>query len=91
MPAITSLGGERQRAVIGSAETPQNSSPHAVLWTVIAQTLPPLADTHARVGAYAAQNLGTARTLLAKMGVSADNTRRTYLKFDVSRVNDHDG
>jgi hypothetical protein len=55
---------------------------------VSSQTLSPVADTYVRAGAYAAQNFGSARTLLAKKGVSADNTSRAYVKFDVSHISD---
>ena len=46
-----------------------------------ASTALPSADAYVRGGAYAAQNFGTATTLLAKHSATADNQRRTYLRF----------
>jgi hypothetical protein len=48
--------------------------------------LPASADAAVRAGSFSAQNYGTARTLTAKKGVADDNTRRSYLTFDVSAV-----
>jgi probable HAF family extracellular repeat protein len=94
---LQTLGGDSSSAaaindrgqVVGAAATREGFS-HAVLWPVVFQTFPPVADAYVRAGGYAAQNFGSARTLLAKLGVSADNTRRTYLKFDVSHISDND-
>jgi endoglucanase len=52
--------------------------------------LPALADAYVRAGSFSAQNFGTAHTLAAKKGVSDDNTRRSYLTFDISTVGDTD-
>jgi hypothetical protein len=97
MISLDTLGGDVSSAfavnakgqVVGYAATREGIR-HAVLWPVVFQTLPPVADTYVRAGASAAQNFGSARTLLAKKGVSPDNTRRTYLKFDVSHISDND-
>jgi hypothetical protein len=48
--------------------------------------LPAIADTYVRGGVWAATNFGAAPVLRAKKGVSPDNTRRSYLKFDIGRV-----
>jgi endoglucanase len=48
--------------------------------------LPAVADAYVRAGTFSAQNFGTAATLGAKKGVTDDNTRRSYLKFDVTDV-----
>jgi endoglucanase len=52
--------------------------------------IPPLADAYVRAGIYSAQNFGTAKTLTAKKGVTDNNTRRSYLMFDISAVGDTD-
>jgi probable HAF family extracellular repeat protein len=57
-----------------------------VLWPVVAQTLPSVADAYVRAGASASTNFGSLPTVRAKKGVSPDNTRRSYLKFDVAGV-----
>jgi hypothetical protein len=48
--------------------------------------LPAIADTYVRGGVWAATNFGAAPVLRSKKGVSPDNTRRSYLKFDIGRV-----
>jgi len=48
----------------------------------------PSADAYVRAGMFASQNFGSASTLVSKKGVSPDNTRRSYLKFDISSIND---
>ena len=58
--------------VIGSLATPP--------------VLPAIADTYVRAGVWAATNFGAVPVLRAKKGVSPDNTRRSYLKFDIGRV-----
>jgi uncharacterized repeat protein (TIGR03803 family) len=50
---------------------------------VAAQRRSPTADTYVRAGASASTNFGAVSTLLVKKGVSADNTSRCYLTFDV--------
>ena len=50
------------------------------------RTLSPVADTYVRAGAYASRNFGDKPTLLAKKGLAPDNTRRSYLAFDVASV-----
>ena len=52
--------------------------------------LPALADAYVRAGIHSAENFGTAKILTAKKGVTDDNTRRSYLRFDVSAVGDAD-
>jgi probable HAF family extracellular repeat protein len=63
----------------------------AVLWTVEPDsqttTLLPIADAYIRAGTFASANFGGASTLSAKKGVSPDNTRRSYLTFDISGIN----
>ncbi len=46
----------------------------------------PVADTFVRAGASSARNFGAATTLRVKKGLTADYTRRGYLKFDISEV-----
>jgi hypothetical protein len=48
--------------------------------------IPAQADAYVRAGSFSAQNFGTATTLAAKKGVTDDNTRRSYLTFDVSAI-----
>jgi hypothetical protein len=48
------------------------------------RTLFPIEDAYVRAGRWAGSNLGAIPTLGAKKGISADNTRRSYLKFDIS-------
>ena len=47
----------------------------------------PLADTYVRAGAWSSTNFGSERSLHAKKGNSPDNTRRSYLKFDIGGIN----
>ena len=54
--------------------------------TLPLQRLPPAADTYVRAGLFANQNFDTAQRLLVKMSNTADNARRTYLKFDVGDI-----
>ena len=58
---------------------------HAVLWPVVANTLPPIADTFVRASMSSA-NFGDAPTIRVKKGT----TRRPYLKFDISQITDGD-
>lgn len=46
----------------------------------------PVADAYVRGGASASANFGTAAQLLAKLGVSDDNSRISYLKFDLRDI-----
>jgi hypothetical protein len=57
---------------------------------VVARTLEPTADAYVRAGVWATTNAGSAATLQVKKGAGADNTRRTYIKFDISDVTDSD-
>jgi hypothetical protein len=47
----------------------------------------PIADAYIRAGAFASINFGGAPTLMSKKGISPDDTRRSYVKFDISSVN----
>ncbi len=49
-------------------------------------TVNPVADAYVRGGTYAATNYGTDTTLVVKNSTSADFTRRSYLKFDLSAL-----
>jgi uncharacterized repeat protein (TIGR03803 family) len=53
---------------------------------VVAQRRSPTADAYVRAGASASTNFGAVTTLLVKKGVSADNTSRSYLTFDVGEL-----
>lgn len=53
---------------------------------VAAQRRSPTADTYVRAGASGSTNFGAQPTLLVKKGVSADNTSRSYLTFDVGEL-----
>lgn len=53
---------------------------------LIAQSISPTADAYVRAGRWAATNFGSLSTLLVKKGASPDNTTRSYLTFDVSRL-----
>jgi hypothetical protein len=46
----------------------------------------PTADAYVRAGAWSLTNFGSLPALLAKKGVSPDNTRRSYLKFDIGAI-----
>jgi uncharacterized delta-60 repeat protein len=48
--------------------------------------LPPVSDAYVRGGVWAATNFNASRTLLAKLGISADDTRRSYMKFDIGAI-----
>ena len=54
--------------------------------TVIAQRVTAVSDAYIRAGSFASTNFGTASTLLAKKGVSDDNTSRSYLRFDIGSI-----
>jgi Tol biopolymer transport system component len=51
-----------------------------------ARVLRPTADAYVRGGTFAAQNAGTSRNLLAKLGISPDHHRRSYIRFDISDI-----
>ena len=51
-----------------------------------AVTRPPVADAYVRGGTAAEANFGTAAQLLAKLGVSDDNSQISYMKFDLRDV-----
>lgn len=95
--SLATLGGDASYGmalnakgqVVGSADTPQSTT-HAVLWNVIAQTRAPVADAYVAAGRSASTNFGGATTLRSKKGIAADNTYRSYIKFDVSEINDGD-
>jgi probable HAF family extracellular repeat protein len=63
-----------------------NGVRRASLWQVSTQGTTPIADAYVRGGAWASTNFGSVPTLLAKKGASPDNTRRSYLKFDLNDV-----
>ncbi len=63
---------------------------HAVIWRIGARTEPPIADGYVRGGAFANQNYGASARLYAKKGVAPDNTRRTYVKFDITDIKAND-
>ena len=46
-------------------------------------TAAPIADTYVRAGVWGSTNFGGAPLLTAKKGASPDNTRRSYLKFEI--------
>jgi hypothetical protein len=46
----------------------------------------PVADAYVRAGSWATHNFGASRRLLVKKGNTADFTKRTYLKFDITGV-----
>jgi uncharacterized repeat protein (TIGR03803 family) len=54
--------------------------------TVIAQRQTAVSDAYVQGGAFASTNFGTASTLLVKKGVSGENTRRSYLRFDIRSI-----
>jgi probable HAF family extracellular repeat protein len=97
MIALGPLGGDSSAAhavnakgqAVGGTSTATGEF-HAALWPVHAETLRPIADAYVAAGASASVNFGGAKTLRAKMGIAADNTRRSYLKFDVSPFKDGD-
>jgi uncharacterized delta-60 repeat protein len=77
----------------GRADNPQNGSSDfgLVRFKGVAATRPPvtrhpIADAYVRGGTSAEANFGTAAQLLAKLGVSDDNSRISYLKFDLRDV-----
>jgi hyaluronate lyase len=63
---------------------------HAVLWrpagSASPTTLAPIADAYVRAGVSASTNFGAEPTLYAKKGISPDQTRRSYLKFDLAGI-----
>jgi endoglucanase len=60
--------------------------PRAVIWSVPTTPLPPVADAYVRAGMWASTSFGATRQLLVKKGFASDNTRRSYLKFDISHL-----
>jgi endoglucanase len=52
------------------------------------EVVPAVADAYVRAGAWASSNFGSAPKLLAKQGISTSNTRRSYLRFDISGINE---
>jgi hypothetical protein len=51
-----------------------------------AMTRRPIADAYVRGGTAAEMNFGTAAQLVAQLGVSDDNSRISYMKFDLRDV-----
>jgi hypothetical protein len=51
-------------------------------------TVAAIADTYVRAGVWATTNFGRAPVLTTKKGASPDNTRRSYLKFEIGAVPD---
>jgi uncharacterized membrane protein len=58
----------------------------ATLWDANAHPARAVADTYVRAGRWAATTFGAATVLQVKKGSSPDNTRRSYVKFDISAV-----
>ncbi len=58
----------------------------ATIWPVGVHAITPIADAYVRGGVWSATNFGSASALFAKKGVSPDNTRRSYLTFNVAGV-----
>ena len=50
------------------------------------EAVPALADAYVRGGVWDRTNFGRTSTLLSKLGASADNSRESYVRFDISRV-----
>jgi probable HAF family extracellular repeat protein len=75
-------------AVNDHGEIIGNSDGHALMWKPVEKGS--VAATYVRAGQYASTNFGTARTLATKKGVSPDNTRRGYLKFDIADIRPDD-
>jgi hypothetical protein len=46
----------------------------------------PTADAYVRAGTWSSTNFGSLPALLSKKGVSPDNTRRSYLQFDIGAI-----
>ena len=79
---------DRGIVVGGRADNPRNGTSdfglaRHTMGTLPSATLVPVADTYVRGGAFAGRSFGSTPQLLAKLGVTADNTRVSYLKFDV--------
>jgi len=79
---------DRGIVVGGRADNPRNGTSGCGLARYTMSTLPsatlvPAADTYVRGGAFAGRSFGSTPQLLAKLGVTDDNTRVSYLKFDV--------
>ena len=69
----------------GSSATALPNYPMAVRITgsVAVPTPAPIADASVRAGLWASTNFGRAPLLTVKQGASPDNTRRSYLKFEI--------
>lgn len=52
----------------------------------VREVVPSSADAYVRGGKWGRTNFSSAPTLSSKLGTLADNTRESYLKFDISRV-----
>jgi probable HAF family extracellular repeat protein len=88
---LGTLGGSYSyaTAVNASGQVVGNSykadgSLRAAIWQTPQGALPAVADAYVRGGASASTNFSASRKLLAKLGVTSDNHRRSYLKFDIS-------
>jgi cyanophycinase-like exopeptidase len=51
---------------------------------VLSQTFNPTADSYVRSGSYSGNNFGTATTLVVKTSSVSSNSRKTYIKFDLT-------
>src|SRR3712207_9471645 len=58
--------------------------PYTTLFRSPVKRLAAAADAYVRAGQYAAQNFGTATELHVKTSDTADLTRETYLRFDLT-------
>jgi endoglucanase len=63
-----------------------NGNVRGVIWSVPTAARATVADAYVRGGVWASTNFGATRKLLAKLGVTSDYHRRSYLKFDISDI-----
>jgi hypothetical protein len=75
------VGGRRFNETVANVES-------LVVSAAATQRFRATADAYVRGGIFSSTRFGTAPVLRVKKGVSENNTRRTYLKFDLGRLVD---
>jgi hypothetical protein len=83
---VTGFTGSTDFPTTAGAFQPTPAGGDAFVAKIQFAAIRPIADTYVRAGTFSTNNFGSLPLLYAKKGAAADNTRRSYLKFDISSL-----